>query len=100
MDDVRDIPDFGTEVDNVYATGGESKVLADKDGSVRIATKEFENGRGVYFSGFRYNAQNTRMLYRAILWAAGNEQQIQYWTTDNFNTECAFFVNSRKLVDK
>lgn len=98
MDDVKHTPDFGAEVDNTYVIDGETAVLAEKGGSVRIAAREFVSGRGVYLSGFRFNAQNTRMLFRAILWAAGNEQEIKYWTTDNFNTECAYFPASGKLV--
>jgi len=98
MEDTDDTPDFGTEIDNIYAVDGETVVLAEKCGSVRIAVKEFVDGRGVYFSGFRFNPQNTRMLFRAILWAAGNEQRIQHWITDNYKTECAYFPGSKKLV--
>jgi beta-D-galactosyl-(1->4)-L-rhamnose phosphorylase len=38
------------------------------------------------------------MLYRAILWAAANEDEISCWLTDNINTECTWFPHSRKLV--
>ena len=100
MDDVKDDPDFGTEVVNIYAVDGETIVMAEKNGSVRIAAREFSNGRGVYFSGFRFNAQNTRMLFRAILWAAGNEHHIQHLTTDNFNTECAYFREWKACCNK
>jgi beta-D-galactosyl-(1->4)-L-rhamnose phosphorylase len=90
--------DLGGEMDGIYAIDGETAVLEAKNGHVQVAVRAFGKGRGVYLSGFRFNPQNTRMLYRAILWAAANEDEISSWLTDNINTECTWFPHSRKLV--
>jgi beta-D-galactosyl-(1->4)-L-rhamnose phosphorylase len=38
------------------------------------------------------------MLFRAILWAAKQEEAIELWIPKNINTECAYFPSSKKLV--
>ena len=50
MDDVKDDPDFGTEVVNIYAVDGETIARDNKckNGSEN-SSKELINGRGVYF---------------------------------------------------
>ena len=55
-----------------------------------------------YFLGmhlvFGYGDENTRLLHRAIFWAAAQEQNWAVWNTTNIRTECAYFQKSRKLV--
>ena len=50
-----------------------------------MAVHEFGKGRGVYISGLPYSFENSRVLYRAILWAAHDEdrpaQMVQHATT-------------------
>ena len=49
-------------------------------------------------SGFSYNARNARVLYRAILWAAGKESLADEYMTDGENFECAYYPNTKTLV--
>ncbi|MBN9645232.1 1,3-beta-galactosyl-N-acetylhexosamine phosphorylase [Corynebacterium mendelii] len=49
------------------------KVHAAHGQSIDIATNCFGDGRAVYFAGLGYSADNERLLYRAIMWAAGRE---------------------------
>ncbi len=64
----------------------------------QIVVNRYGDGRGVYFSGFKHNALNNRVLARAIYWAAGKESLWTVWQSDNPFLECAWFAESGKLV--
>lgn len=64
----------------------------------QIVVNSYGEGCGVYFSGFKYNAVNNRVLLRAIFWAAGKEKLWNTWQSDNPFLECAWFPTSRKLI--
>jgi beta-D-galactosyl-(1->4)-L-rhamnose phosphorylase len=96
--DVEEALDFGKEVDGIYSLGASTQVLADKENSPRIATHAFGKGRSVYFSGHKFAPQNTRLIHRAIHWAANREGDFQKWNCSNLRTECAYFPKKKKLV--
>jgi beta-D-galactosyl-(1->4)-L-rhamnose phosphorylase len=91
-------PDFGSDIDGVYALGGGTTVLADRSKSVKIATNSFGRGRAVYFAGHKFSPENVRMMHRAMFWAAGRERDFGPWTCSNIYTECAYYPGSKKLV--
>ena len=90
--------DFGNEVDGIYSLGPETEVLAERDGSPRLATHAFGKGRSVYFSGFKFSHENTRLLHRALFWASGQESRWKDWNVSNVRTECAWFPQAGRLV--
>lgn len=90
--------DFGNYVDNIYVLGGSTKVLAAKDGSPIVCEHQFYQGKALYFAGHKYNAENVRLLHRAIFYAAGKQSEFKQWFSTNMNTECAYYPKSRKLV--
>jgi beta-D-galactosyl-(1->4)-L-rhamnose phosphorylase len=96
--DVAAAPDFGKDVDGIYVLGADTQVIADKDGSPTITAHAFGKGRGVYFSGFKFTYENTRLLHRALFWAAAGEAAWTAWSSANIRTECAYFPKKRKLV--
>ena len=65
---------------------------------MQISTHDFKAGKSVYLSGFRFSPQNTRLLHRALFWAAGRERDFGVWTCSNIRTECAHYPSSGKLV--
>ncbi|HTX66040.1 MAG TPA: 1,3-beta-galactosyl-N-acetylhexosamine phosphorylase C-terminal domain-containing protein, partial [Opitutaceae bacterium] len=71
---------------------------AERERCPQIATHEFGRGRSVYFSGFKFSPENTRLLHRALFWAAAREAQWLVWSSSNVRTECAWFPRKRKLV--
>jgi len=91
-------PEFGKEVSGVYTLSADTRVHADRDGSPQIATHVFGRGRSVYLSGFRFSPENSRLLHRALFWAAAREAQWPAWSCSNVRTECAWFPAKRKLV--
>ena len=54
---------------NMYAMP-DTTIIKQKDKEVQMAVNEFGDGRGVYISGLPYSFENSRLLYRAILWAS------------------------------
>ena len=74
------------------------EVLSDGDHSPRLTINRFGRGRSVYLSGFRFTPDNTRLLHRAIFWAANQEDRWGAWQTDNVRTEATWFPKAGKLV--
>lgn len=96
--DLEAAPDFGKDVEGIYVLGADTQVLADKDGSPRIATHGFGKGRAAYLSGFKFTYENTRLLHRALFWAAAQEAKWSVWNSSNIRTEAAYFAKKKKLV--
>ena len=96
--DLTAAPDFGKDVDGIYVLGPDTQVLVDWENSPRLATHRFGKGRSVYFSGFKFTPENTRLLHRALYWAAGHEAGWSVWATTNVKTETAYFRKAGKLV--
>ncbi|HVZ19035.1 MAG TPA: lacto-N-biose phosphorylase central domain-containing protein, partial [Terriglobales bacterium] len=96
--DLRDNPDFGNDIDNIFILGNQTQVLADENGSPTIAVHPFGEGRAVYMSGHKFSPANARLLHRAIFWTANREADFAKWVCTNPNTECAYYANHRKLV--
>lgn len=92
--------DLGPEVDGMFVLDGRTRVLAARDhaSGPRLTTREFGRGRSVYLSGFRFSHANTRLLHRAIFWAAAQESAWGAWQTENIRTEATCFPRARKLV--
>ncbi len=87
--------DFGEGKKNIYALHT-AEILVQKDKEVQMAVNSYGNGRGVYISGLPYSFENSRVLYRAILWASHGEESLCKWFSDNVNTEVHAFVSSGK----
>jgi len=98
MQDMEGDIDFGKDVDKVFVVDKETKVLAEKEGSVKIALHNFKKGRSIYLSSYKFTPQNTRLLHRALYWAAGQEGDFGPWTCSNIYTDCAYYPKSKKLV--
>lgn len=62
-----------------------------------MAVHGFGRGRCVYISGLPYSFENSRVLYRSILWSAHDEANLLKWYSDNFNVEVHAFVENGKF---
>ncbi len=93
--DVAGEVDFGEGKKNIYAYEG-TDILVQKDKEVQLAANSFGNGRSVYISGLPYSFENSRILYRAILWAAHGEDILHKWFSTNYNVEVHAFVANGK----
>ena len=93
--DVADEVDFGEGKKSIYALDS-AEILIQKEKEVQMAVNAFGNGRSVYISGLPYSFENSRVLYRAILWAAHGEEILNKWFSTNYNVEVHAFVANGK----
>ena len=93
--DVKADVDFGEGKKSIYALPS-AQILCQRDKEVQMAVNGFGDGRSVYISGLPYSFENSRVLYRAILWAAHAEQELNKWYSTNYNVEVHAFVKNGK----
>ena len=94
--DCRGDVDFGEGKKNMYALEG-TEILVQREKEVQMAVHGFGRGRCVYISGLPYSFENSRVLYRSILWSAHDEANLLKWYSDNFNVEVHAFVENGKF---
>ena len=87
--------DFGEGKKNIFALPG-TQILVQRDHEVQMAVHEFGKGRSVYISGLPYSFENSRILYRSILWACGSEKELYKWFSSNWNVEVHAYVKNKK----
>ena len=91
--------DFGYDNNYVYCCDPHAEVLAANGGGhVHLATNGFGKGRSVFMAGLPFNLPNCRLLYRALLWAAGKESHLRQWFSDNVNAECAYYPQTNHAL--
>ena len=61
-----------------------------------MAVSDFGKGRCVYISGLPYSFENSRILYRSIIWAAHEEEHLHRWFSTNYNVEVHAYVKNGK----
>ena len=86
---------FGEGKKSMYALAG-TEILVQREKEVQLAVNGYGEGRGVYISGLPYSFENSRLLYRAILWSAHDEDELNKWFSTNFNVEVHAFVKNGK----
>lgn len=87
--------DFGEGKKNIYALSG-AEILKKAGEDVQMAVNQFGDGRSVYISGIPYSFENSRMLYRAIFWAAGMELEMKKWYSSNYHVEVNYYPATGK----
>lgn len=87
--------DFGEGKKNIYALEG-TEILVQREKEVQMAVNGFGEGRCVYISGLPYSFENSRILYRAILWSAHGEGDLYRWFSTNYNVEVHAYVKNGK----
>ena len=105
LEDVEGEVDFGEGKKNIVALDGTQVLIQNATElpfqvrhaeEVQMAVREFGNGRGVYISGLPYSFENSRILYRAVLWSASAENELKRWFSTNFNVEVHAYVKNGK----
>ena len=80
---------------NIFAYEG-TEILVQRNKEVQMAVNEFGKGRTVYISGLPYSFENSRVLYRSIIWASHDEENLHKWFSTNFNVEVHAYVKNGK----
>ena len=97
-EDLTGSADFGTHETFVYVSDPATQLLAANGLHVMAAAKPYGRGRSVFFGALPFDLTNSRLLHRAIFWAAGMETQLRKWFCDNPVTDCAFYPKSGQVV--
>ncbi|MEG0267966.1 MAG: lacto-N-biose phosphorylase central domain-containing protein, partial [Carnobacterium sp.] len=71
--------DFGETIKNVYALSEATEIIEYSDGEVHLSSNDFGKGRAVYMAGLPYSQVNTRLLMRALFYAANKEKDFYKW---------------------
>lgn len=95
-EDCRGEIDFGEYQKNIYALEG-AEVLSQHEKEVQLAVHSFGQGRAVYVGGLPYSFENSRLLYRAILWSAHGEGELCQWFSSNYNVEVHAYPQNGKF---
>lgn len=104
MKDASGALDTYTAENDVYALEGTQvlQVAGFKDvlnlGHIKASCNEYFGGRTCYFAGLRYNAENARTLYRALLWSAKKEDLLHKAFSSNYNVDCNYYPSSKKYA--
>ena len=94
-EDVKGEIDFGEGKKSIYALDG-TTILCQREKEVQLAVHEFGRGRSVYLSGLPYSFENSRLLYRAVIWSASDEENLHRWFSSNYNVEVHAYVANGK----
>ena len=94
-EDCKGEVDFGEGQKAVYALP-DTTIIKQTDKEVQMAVHEFGKGRSVYISGLPYSFENSRVLYRSILWASHDEENLHQWFSSNYNVEVHAYVKNGK----
>lgn len=78
--------------------GTDIEVLDHDDEHIRMATHTYGKGRAVYCEQFQYAAETVRLLNRMLHWAAGKEDAIKNWQSNNTMVECTAFEEVGRFV--
>lgn len=91
--------DVGEGAGDIVAFDEATQILRLTGGSIDIAARQVGDGRGVYLAGLPYSPVNSRLLQRAIFWAASAEGDYdRLVTSDNVAVEVAAWPNGRVLA--
>lgn len=87
---------FGESMKNIYALTEDTEVIEQSDGEVHLSSSSFGKGRGVYIAGLPFSHENTRLLMRAMYYAAHKADEFEKWHTSNIYCE----VHAYPAVEK
>lgn len=90
--------DFGESKHDIYALSAATEIIEYSNNEVHMAANAYGKGRGVYISGLPYSYENTRLLMRAMFYAASKEDRYHIWYADNLNCEVNAYSESGKYA--
>lgn len=90
--------DFGESKHDIYALSAATEIIEYSNNEVHMAANAYGKGRGVYISGLPYSYENTRLLMRAMFYAASKEDRYHIWYADNLSCEVNAYPESGKYA--
>ena len=90
--------EFGESKHDIYALSEKTEIIEYSNNEVHLAASAYGKGRGVYIAGLPYSYENTRLLVRAMYYAAHKEDRYHIWYADNLNCEVNAYPESGKYA--
>ncbi|MDD3428612.1 MAG: 1,3-beta-galactosyl-N-acetylhexosamine phosphorylase [Oscillospiraceae bacterium] len=94
-EDFQEEINFGEFAKNIFALEG-TTVVKQHEKEVQLAANSFGKGHTVYIGGLPYSFENSRLLYRAIMWSTNDESNLCRWYSSNYNVEVHAYVKNGK----
>ena len=89
---------FGESMKNIYALYENTEILEFSDGEIHLSSHDFGKGRGIYIAGLPYSDENTRLLWRALHYAAHKENEFNKWNCTNVHCEVHVYPEKNKIA--
>ncbi|NBJ68272.1 MULTISPECIES: 1,3-beta-galactosyl-N-acetylhexosamine phosphorylase [Clostridia] len=89
---------FGESMEHIYALNETTEIMEYSNGGVHLASSAFGTGRGVYIAGLPYSHENTRLLLRALYYAAHKEREMKKWFASNVHCEVHAYPEIKKYA--
>lgn len=86
--------DVGEGTPGIFEVCPDVEVLQVDDASLQATAHSYGLGRSIYLAGLPYSHENSRLLHRALYWAAGHEHEFGPWTADDPRVEVAYYAES------
>lgn len=83
--------------EHIYIYCRDTEIFSQEAGHIKISIHQFGRGRGIYLSGFRFGAENNRLLLNLIL-SAGGESLKDLYQYENPYIETAYYPTDDLLV--
>ncbi|MCC8050389.1 MAG: 1,3-beta-galactosyl-N-acetylhexosamine phosphorylase [Clostridiales bacterium] len=90
--------DFGESMKNIYALDETTEIIEYSDGEVHAAAHPYGQGCGVYLAGLPYSFENTRLLLRALYYAAHRTDELHRWYSSNPACEVHAYPDAGKYA--
>lgn len=93
-EDVRETIDVGEGTPGIVEASPLIDVLQADGDAIQGAAHAYGDGRAVYLAGLPYSFENSRLLHRALYWAAGRESEFGPWTADDPRVEVGRYADA------
>lgn len=93
-----DTIEFGESMKNIYSINKDTKILKFSDDEIHLSSNDYGKGRGIYIAGLPYSYENTRLLKRALFYAANKEEDFMKWESSNLHCEVHVYPEVRKYA--
>ncbi|MDO5089531.1 MAG: 1,3-beta-galactosyl-N-acetylhexosamine phosphorylase [Leptotrichiaceae bacterium] len=90
--------DFGESMKNIYSLYENTEILEYSDGEIHLSSHDFGKGRGIYIAGLPYSDENSRLLMRALYYAAHKEKEFNKWNCSNIHCEVHVYPSKNKIA--
>ena len=89
---------FGESMKNIYALYENTEILEFSNGEIHLSSHDFGKGRGIYIAGLPYSDENTRLLWRALHYAAHKENEFNKCNCTNVHCEVHVYPEKNKIA--